>query len=73
MTVEAVVAIGAGVTAGSLVLLAFGLDSVIELASPAFSCGGCRLSCATDKYFRSVPSARRAVSAAFCCSSWRHT
>jgi divalent metal cation (Fe/Co/Zn/Cd) transporter len=33
MTVEAVVAIGAGVTAGSLVLIAFGLDSVIELAS----------------------------------------
>jgi divalent metal cation (Fe/Co/Zn/Cd) transporter len=33
MTLEAVVAIGAGVAAGSLVLLAFGLDSVIELAS----------------------------------------
>jgi divalent metal cation (Fe/Co/Zn/Cd) transporter len=33
MTVEAVVAIAAGVAAGSLVLLAFGLDSVIELAS----------------------------------------
>ena len=33
MTVEAVVAIAAGVTAGSLVLFAFGLDSVIELAS----------------------------------------
>ena len=33
MTVEAVVAIGAGITAGSLVLVAFGLDSVIELAS----------------------------------------
>jgi len=33
MTVEAVVAIAAGVTAGSLVLIAFGLDSVIELAS----------------------------------------
>lgn len=33
MTVEAVVAIGAGVAAGSLVLIAFGLDSVIELAS----------------------------------------
>lgn len=33
MTVEAGVAIGAGVMAGSLVLLAFGLDSVIELAS----------------------------------------
>jgi divalent metal cation (Fe/Co/Zn/Cd) transporter len=33
MTVEAIVGIAAGVTAGSLVLLAFGLDSVIELAS----------------------------------------
>ena len=33
MTVEAVVAIAAGVTAGSLVLVAFGLDSMIELAS----------------------------------------
>jgi hypothetical protein len=33
MTVEAIVAIAAGVTAGSLVLLAFGLDSVIELVS----------------------------------------
>jgi divalent metal cation (Fe/Co/Zn/Cd) transporter len=33
MTVEAVIAIAAGVTAGSLVLIAFGLDSVIELAS----------------------------------------
>jgi divalent metal cation (Fe/Co/Zn/Cd) transporter len=33
MTVEAVVAISAGIMAGSLVLIAFGLDSVIELAS----------------------------------------
>ena len=33
MTVEAIVAIAAGVIAGSLVLLAFGLDSLIELAS----------------------------------------
>jgi divalent metal cation (Fe/Co/Zn/Cd) transporter len=33
MTVEAFVAIAAGVTAGSLVLIASGLDSVIELAS----------------------------------------
>src|SRR5215831_15417284 len=33
MTAEAVVAITAGVAAGSLVLVAFGLDSVIELAS----------------------------------------
>jgi len=35
MTVEAVVAIAAGIAAGSLVLTAFGLDSVIELASAA--------------------------------------
>jgi divalent metal cation (Fe/Co/Zn/Cd) transporter len=33
MTVEAIVAIAAGVGAGSLVLTAFGLDSVIELLS----------------------------------------
>jgi divalent metal cation (Fe/Co/Zn/Cd) transporter len=33
MVVEGVVAIGAGVTAGSLTLMAFGIDSVIELAS----------------------------------------
>ena len=33
MTVEAVVATTAGIAAGSLVLFAFGLDSVIELAS----------------------------------------
>ena len=33
VTIEAVVGIVAGVTAGSLVLIAFGLDSVIELAS----------------------------------------
>jgi divalent metal cation (Fe/Co/Zn/Cd) transporter len=33
MTIEAVVSIGAGFMAGSLVVLAFGLDSLIELAS----------------------------------------
>lgn len=33
MTVEAIVAIGAGLMAGSLVLTAFGLDSLIEIAS----------------------------------------
>jgi divalent metal cation (Fe/Co/Zn/Cd) transporter len=33
MTIEAVVSIGAGFLAGSLVVLAFGLDSLIELAS----------------------------------------
>src|SRR5271163_506696 len=33
MIIEAAVAIGAGVIAGSLVLVAFGLDSVIELIS----------------------------------------
>ncbi len=33
MVVEGIVAIGAGLAAGSLTLMAFGLDSVIELAS----------------------------------------
>jgi divalent metal cation (Fe/Co/Zn/Cd) transporter len=33
MVVEAVVAVASGIAAGSLLLLAFGLDSVIELAS----------------------------------------
>ena len=33
MVIEAVVAIGSGIAAGSVVLLAFGLDSVIELIS----------------------------------------
>src|SRR5665213_183953 len=33
MTIEALVAIGSGVIAGSLMLTAFGLDSVIELVS----------------------------------------
>ena len=33
MSVEAIVAIASGVASGSLVLIAFGLDSVIELAS----------------------------------------
>src|SRR5579864_2030358 len=33
MTVEAIVSISAGIFAGSLVVLAFGLDSLIELAS----------------------------------------
>jgi len=33
MTIEVIVAIASGIAAGSLVLVAFGLDSVIELAS----------------------------------------
>lgn len=33
MVIEAVVALGSGIAAGSVVLLAFGLDSVIELIS----------------------------------------
>jgi hypothetical protein len=33
MAVESVVAVASGVVAGSVLLLAFGLDSIIELAS----------------------------------------
>src|SRR5258707_12831204 len=35
MTIEAAVAIGSGIAAGSLALMAFGIDSLIELASAA--------------------------------------
>jgi hypothetical protein len=35
MTVEAAVAIGSGLAAGSLTLMAFGIDSLIELGSGA--------------------------------------
>ena len=35
MVVEAVLALGAGIVAGSLLLIAFGLDSVVELVSGA--------------------------------------
>jgi len=35
MMVEAAVAIGSGIAAGSLILMAFGIDSLIELASAA--------------------------------------
>jgi hypothetical protein len=35
MIIEAIVAIGSGLVANSLVLVAFGIDSVIELASAA--------------------------------------
>src|SRR6516164_10770907 len=33
MTIEAILGIASGIAAGSLVLVAFGLDSIIELAS----------------------------------------
>ncbi len=33
MVIEAIVAIGAGILSGSVLLTAFGLDSVIELVS----------------------------------------
>jgi len=64
MTVEAVVAIGAGVAAGSLVLLAFGLDSVIELASAGVLMW--RLS--VEIHYGQV-SSELAASAAPCCLS----
>ncbi len=35
VTIEAVVSIGAGVSAGSIALMGFGVDSIIELAASA--------------------------------------
>jgi divalent metal cation (Fe/Co/Zn/Cd) transporter len=41
MVIEAAVAIGVGVTTRSGAALAFGVDSLIDWARPAFWCGAC--------------------------------
>jgi len=41
MTVEAIVALTAGLLARSVLLTAFGIDSVIELVTGACCCGAC--------------------------------
>jgi hypothetical protein len=51
MVIEGVVALGAGLAAGSLTLMAFGLDSAIELASVC--------NCDMDKGFLSAPNEHR--------------
>jgi hypothetical protein len=48
MIIEAMVATAAGVALGSLVLIAFGLDSVVELISAVCFCGVCQSSFVTD-------------------------
>lgn len=50
MAVEAVVAIGAGVLAHSVLLTAFGIDSVIELVSGGPYFGGCAQRCTADHW-----------------------
>ena len=50
MVIEAVVATAAGVVSGSLVLIAFGLDSVVELISAGvLICGVWQWSFVTDR------------------------
>ena len=48
MVIEAIVATAAGVASGSLVLIAFGLDSVVELIWQVCLCGVCQSSFVTD-------------------------
>jgi divalent metal cation (Fe/Co/Zn/Cd) transporter len=38
---EAAVAVGAGVFAGSIALIGFGIDSLIEVCPGEFCCGAC--------------------------------
>ena len=64
MTVEALVAIAAGVTAGSLVLIAFGLDSVIELASAGVLMWRYLSSCARGRSFLNAQSAASRIGGA---------
>lgn len=70
MTVEAVVAVAAGASAGSLVLLAFGLDSVIELASAGVLMWRLSVELRHGKCSPNAPRAVPAAQGARCCSSW---
>ena len=42
MTIEIAASIGAGIAADSLLLVAFGLDSLIAPGQEAYFCGACR-------------------------------
>ena len=68
MTVEATVAIASGIAANSLTLVAFGIDSVIELASAGVLLRALR-SNPQDKYSPKAQSEKHCASAAVCCSS----
>ena len=60
MLIEASVAIGAGVAANSLSLIAFGADSLIELVSAVSYCGGSMSNCATEQSFPRASSTEQA-------------
>jgi hypothetical protein len=68
MMVEAVVAIGAGIAAHSISLIAFGIDSLIELASAGVLICAFRSSSSTGAPSRSPPSGPQAGSPAVFCS-----
>ena len=68
MAIETVVAVGSGIAAGSLVLLAFGLDSVIELLSAEVLVWRLSVELRTGRCFRNARNDRPAGSAAACCS-----
>jgi len=66
MVIEAVVALASGIAAGSLVLVAFGLDSVIELTSAGVLLWRLSIELRNGQIF-SERNASRAELAAHCC------
>ena len=68
MVIEALVAIGSGVIAGSLMLTAFGLDSVIELISAGVLIWRLRVELRRGEEFSKAPNGSRAGPAALCSS-----
>jgi hypothetical protein len=68
MIVEGIVAIGAGIVAGSLTLTAFGLDSVVELASACVLIWRLNVELHQEQTFPSARSEPPPRSAEACCS-----
>ena len=69
MTVEAAVAIASGIAANSLTLVAFGIDSVIELASAGILVWRLTVELRRGQMFAESADKKHRALAAVCCSS----
>ncbi len=73
MVVEGAVAIGAGIAAGSLTLTAFGLDSLIELASAGVLIWRLNVELRLGQVFSERAEQLASKISGGCCSSLLHT
>jgi divalent metal cation (Fe/Co/Zn/Cd) transporter len=64
-SIEAVLALGAGIVAGSVALVGFGLDSVVELSSSAAGIWRLRADAAPERRVRAERIALRTIGACF--------